>query len=386
MPDGKSFTKFRSLSALPAVGVRIPPAFIPDPEAASLLTVEVTTPVRDESPQMIPHGGAVDAASTRYRIPREDWLDLSTGISPFSYPIPPVEDADFHRLPDARAQERLRHVAVRYYGVANGATVACVPGSQAAIQWLPRLVAPSRVAVVSPTYAEHAQAWRLAGHVVMAIERLEEIQPGDDLAAIVLANPNNPDGRTWNPNRLLALTERHLVVVDEAFCDLVPELSVARHCDHENLIVLKSVGKFFGLAGLRLGFVLSGDGIAARLQQNLGPWPVSGPALRVGAAALSDVRWIGSNRKRIRLAATRLRTIVGVSGFQVLGGTDLFCLIEHTCASELFEHLARAAILVRRFDNRPTWLRIGLPGHEADFQRLEAALAAWNEGRDQIGR
>lgn len=335
---------------------------------------------------MIMHGGAIDAASARYRIPREDWLDLSTGINPFSYPMLSLEEADVHRLPDERAQEQLRLAAAHYYGVPDGASIVSVPGSQAAIQWLPRLVPPSRVAVVSPTYAEHAQAWRMAGHEVLPIERLADIESANGVTAVVLANPNNPDGRTCNPDRLVALTDRYLVVVDEAFCDLVPELSAVRQCDREGLVVLKSIGKFFGLAGLRLGFVLSGDGIAARVQQSLGPWPVSGPALSIGAAALSDHAWISSNREHLRLAVSRLHNLLGAYGLKLLGGTDLFCLIEHPFASELFEHLARAAILVRRFDDHPTWLRIGVPGYEVDARRLEAALAGWNGVNDQIDK
>ncbi|MCP5363821.1 MAG: threonine-phosphate decarboxylase [Hyphomicrobiales bacterium] len=344
---------------------------------------DVITPVPEEPP-MLMHGGAIDAASARYRIPREDWLDLSTGINPFSYPRLSLEEADVHRLPDALAQERLRRAAARYYGVPDGTTIVGVPGSQAAIQWLPRLVKQSRVAVVSPTYAEHQQAWRLAGHEVVQIERIEDIQPGDGLTAIVLANPNNPDGRTYDPDTVLSLADRYLVIVDEAFCDLVPELSTAGNCDRDGLVVLKSVGKFFGLAGLRLGFVISADGIAARLQHTLGPWPVSGPALRIGASALCDEAWIRSNRERVRQAGTRMRSVLETHGLKLLGGTDLFSLIEHPCAAALFEHFARSAILTRRFDDHPTWLRIGLPGHEADLQRLEAAIVGWNAGIDPI--
>lgn len=329
------------------------------------------------------HGGGLDQAAAHYGIAREQWIDLSTGINPLSYPLPALPPALWQFLPDAGLLNRLRAAAASSYGAPDAALVVPAPGSQALIQWLPRIEGLSRVAVVGPTYNEHAAAWAAAGHTVVEVNSVEAIP--DDAAIVIIVNPNNPDGRVVEARRLLELTQRRLVVVDEAFADADANISVARWSDRPNLVVLRSLGKFFGLAGLRLGFALTERKRALALEAALGPWSVSGPAAVIGAAALADQPWIKATREAVAAAAMRLDALAAANGLAVVGGTPLFRLMSHPDAQGLFERLARAGILARRFAARPDWLRLGLPGSESAWTRLAAALADWQHDcrRDQ---
>ncbi|MBL8660503.1 MAG: threonine-phosphate decarboxylase [Rhodospirillales bacterium] len=324
------------------------------------------------------HGGMLDSACERYGIARDRWLDLSTGINANPYPLPDLAREYWHRLPDAGLDAWLRESAARCYGVAEPESVVPAPGTQALIQWLPRLFPLQRVFVVSPTYAEHERAWSAAGHSV----RTGALDAIGDAGIVLLVNPNNPDGRLVDPQRLLLLASDRLVIVDEAFADVVPEVSVAGSVGSGNLVVLRSVGKMFGLAGMRLGFALAGREMAQRLRAVLGPWAVSGPAAAVGAVMLSDETWIKATRVRLKAAAGKLDGLLVRARLRLLGGTPLFRLVDSPHAPSLFEHLAARGILVRRFAAFDRWLRFGVPGNDADFERLGAALADWrpNQG------
>ena len=338
---------------------------------------------------LVEHGGAIDAAAIRHGIPRRRWLDLSTGINPNPYPLPEVAAETWMHLPDAALDVALRQAAASRYGVADEACVVAAPGTQALIQWLPRLRAPSRVAVLGPTYGEHAACWAAAGHRVTEAAASEPPDGGFDV--VVAVNPNNPDGRILEPARLLALLDRlerdsGLLVVDEAFADAVPDISLAPRAGRPGLVVLRSFGKFYGLAGLRLGFALTSPDMAGRLGRALGPWAVSGPAAAIGAAALGDAPWAEETRVRLTADAGRLDDLLVQNGLAVAGGTPLFRLASHEAAQDLFEHLARTGILARRFSGEATWLRFGLPGGAAEFERLGTALAEWTAGRPKQRR
>ncbi|WP_249209199.1 threonine-phosphate decarboxylase CobD [Magnetospirillum sulfuroxidans] len=321
------------------------------------------------------HGGDLAAAERRWGKPEHNWLDLSTGLNPWPYALPHLPAESWRRLPGEAEETALRASAAGAYGCAVDQVLAG-PGSSALIQAVARSVSPRRVAVVSPTYGEHVAAWKAAGHAVS-----EVAIPADAAGAdvVVLVNPNNPDGRQFTVAEIQALSERFaLVVVDEAFADVAPDLSVASHvgAGHvgSGLMVLRSFGKFYGLAGLRLGFCLAAPELLAAVAAQLGPWPVSGPALAIGAAALSDRVWADASRAHLANAAGRLDAVLTKAGLHGLGGTSLFRLVEHPDAGNLYDRLGRAGILVRAFALRPTWLRFGLPGGEAPLRRLEQAL------------
>ncbi|HUU66665.1 MAG TPA: threonine-phosphate decarboxylase CobD [Methyloceanibacter sp.] len=325
------------------------------------------------------HGGNLDAARRLFPEAPEPWLDLSTGINPHPYPIPEVWPEDFARLPDAESLKLLtRHAAIAY-AAPSETNVVPAPGSQILTTLIAGLVPPGRAAILGPTYAEHARVAALAGHDVSTAKELAPLGEAD-LAIVV--NPNNPDGRIFGKHELLRIAEQQrdrggLLVVDEAFMDAGPRgESLSLHVEQANVVVLRSFGKFFGLAGLRLSFALAAAETAARLRASLGPWPVSGPALAIGKAALWDGEWIEATRLSLGHAAVRLKTLLQHAGLESVGYTDLFHLVRSPNAPQIFERLGRAGILVRRFEEEPEWLRFGLPGEEEAWQRLETALRA----------
>jgi len=329
----------------------------------------------------LPHGGDVEAARRLFPDAPKPFIDLSTGINPNPYPLPPLATELFARLPDAAATAGLAAAAAKSYGAPSAAHVVPAPGTQILLPLVAGLVRPGRAAILSPTYNEHARAARLAGHSVIAARASAAL--GDADLAIV-TNPNSPDGRLIEREALLALAAKlqargGVLVVDEAFMEVGPPgFSLAGDVGRGNLIVLRSFGKFFGLAGIRLGFALLDRPSAVRLAAMLGPWAVSGPALAVGTAALADTAWIEQTRHRLAAASGRLDGILIGAGLGIPGGTALFRLVRTPAAPALFHHLGRAGILVRKFPDNTTWLRFGLPAGEEAWQRLQIAMDAFH--------
>jgi cobalamin biosynthetic protein CobC len=325
----------------------------------------------------IAHGGGIAAAAGRFGGRPEDWLDLSTGINPNPVAVPAVDIAAWHRLPDRHRQDEARIAAARYYGTPNALPLP-VPGTQSVIQLLPRFVATGRrAAVLSPTYGEYARVLTNAGVAVDRIEALDAVTDAHGL--VVVVNPNNPDGRLFPQDVLLALHARvsangGLLVVDEAFGDMRPETCIAPLAGNgmPGLLVFRSFGKFFGLAGLRLGFVAGETAVLDRIEDGLGPWAVSGPALTIATTLMvSDTSGI---RSAIETRKAALDAVLSAAGLAVAGGTGLFSLVEHPEAAAIQEGLCRHHILVRPFDYNPRWLRFGLAPDAKGDARLAAAL------------
>jgi cobalamin biosynthesis protein CobC len=325
------------------------------------------------------HGGNLVAARRLFPDAPEPFVDLSTGINPHSYPVPPLTPDLLARLPEPAALDRLAAVAARAYGAPLRDCVVAAPGTQILLTPVAGLVRPGKAAVLGPTYGEFARAAALAGHDVAEVQDIGQLRDAD---LAVVANPNNPDGRVFKRDELLDLSDargrRGLLVIDEAFMDVGPaDASLCGEVARRNIVVLRSFGKFFGLAGLRLGFALARSEIAARLAASLGPWAVSGPAIAIGEMALADDEWAKAMRMRLEGEARRLDAALAQAGIEVVGGTSLFRLVRTPAAESLFRHLGRAGILARRFPEHTKWLRIGLPGNEASWDRLFTALAAW---------
>jgi cobalamin biosynthesis protein CobC len=314
----------------------------------------------------VAHGGDLGEVRRRHPGAPQPWIDLSTGINPLPYPVGELPADAWSRLPSHDAERTLIAAAATRYRCEPGQLIAA-PGTQALIQILPRLVARSRVAIVGPTYAEHELNWRRHGHDVSVVADLEAAD------VVVVVNPDNPTGRLFPPQALRAVAAR-LLIVDEAFIDLMPnEASLAGELP-DNTIVLRSFGKTYGLAGLRLGFAIAPTPLAARLRDELGPWAVSGPALAIGATALTDDAWLQAAATRLTGDVRKLDALLVAAGFTMLGGTPLFRLASHTETQKKVEDLARQGIHVRAFGHQPTWLRFGLPRGEQEFSRLSAAL------------
>ena len=311
-------------------------------------------------------------------------MDLSTGINPHSYPLFELPATALTRLPEAAQLRELAEIAATAYGAPSAAHVAAAPGTQILLPRVASLVRPGRALVLGPTYAEHARAAAIAGHAVAEVSDFDALADAD---LAVLVNPNNPDGRVIEKPRLLELAallraKGGLLVVDEAFMDVGPvEQSLAGDVEEGGIVVLRSFGKFFGLAGVRLGFALADPLTAERLDAQLGPWAVAGPALEYGIRALSDAGWQADMRQRLAQDAGRLDVLLGRFDVPVAGGTSLFRYLSFPEAQSLFSALGSSGVLVRHFAERPGVLRVGLPGSEAEWLRLEGALAAWAQNQ-----
>lgn len=350
------------------------------------MTHTTTAPSPADAP-VADHGGSLARAALLFPDAAQPWVDLSTGINPHSYPHAALPPAAFTALPEDGALAALCVVAAQAYG-AQADHVVAAPGTQILLPRVAALVPPGTARVLAPTYAEHRRAAALAGHDVTAVTEPTQLA-GARLAIVV--NPNNPDGRVLPRGELLALAarlkaENGLLVVDEAFMDIGPRgESVAGDVAAPEvagaLVVLRSFGKFFGLAGVRLGFALTAPARAQSLRDQLGPWAVSGPALALGRAALADTRWQEDMRTRLTGEAARLDALLAGHGLPPAGGTALFRLVRHGDSARLFQILGAAGLFVRRFAAEPLLgdaLRLGLPPDAAAWHRLEAALTRWS--------
>jgi len=339
------------------------------------------------------HGGALDEAAHHYGLPKPAWIDLSTGINPWPYPVPDLPAGVWHRLPDATMETDLLQAVAEHLDGPEPDCLIATPGSQGAIQLLPHLLPPGRLAIFGFTYAEHALCWQRAGHAVVtappdaSVAWLERA----DCRYAVVTNPNNPTGHHLSPDHLLdiagALVRREgRLVVDEAFGDVAPSLSIAACADRpEAPIVLRSFGKFFGLAGVRLGLIAADRALIRSIRAHQGPWAVSGPALTIGAAAYRDGAWIAETRRHLATAAAGLAQALTRAGLDVVGGTDLFQLsaVPPSAGTDapirtlrLFDSCARSGLLLRRFAEKPNWVRVGLPPSDAVRDRLIDVIAA----------
>ncbi|MCI4677409.1 threonine-phosphate decarboxylase CobD [Rhodoblastus acidophilus] len=335
--------------------------------------------IRSDVGALAYHGGGLTAARRLFPHAPEPWLDLSTGINPTPYPFTPPDMKAYARLPEAERIAALEEAAAQSFGADPAAGIVAAPGTQALIQLLPRVVGAKKIAVLGFTYSEHARVWAASGAEVTTCRKLDELAGAD---AAIVVNPNNPDGRLCDAGALNALAHDmgmrgRSLIVDEAFMDFLPrENSVAPLPPAPGLIVLRSFGKTFGLAGLRLGFALGDRAPVERMRAALGPWAVSGVAVEIGIETYQDDAWLTESAARLAEDCARLDALLRGAGFEILGGTPLFRLARHDTAREIFLRLCDAGVLTRPFAERPDWLRFGAPDGDADFGRLADVLAS----------
>lgn len=335
-----------------------------------------TAPVAD----VVDHGGNLTRAQRRFPDAPGPWVDLSTGINPHPYPFGEIPASAFARLPQDSRMDLLLETAAQAYGAPSTANIVAAPGTQVLLPLVAKLISRGKAAILSPTYAEHFRVACLAGH--------ETVETGDPAALgnadyAVVVNPNNPDGRIVERPALLELAgamrrSGGLLLVDEAFMDVSPAGgSLVADVGRGNVVVLRSFGKFFGLAGIRLGFAFGAEDVVSALRSHLGPWAVPGPTIEIGIRALADRGWQQAMRRRLAGDAGRLDRLLTQSGLDVTGGTALYRFVRSQEARSLFNALGEAGILVRSFGFDEEALRIGLPGDDAGFSRLERALVQW---------
>ena len=310
------------------------------------------------------HGGGLDDAILKYGGNRTNWLDLSTGINPIPYPIPTVPNHFWHSLPDSQAQSALLSAARKFWKVPNGANIIASSGVSQLIAMLPSLLPVNCVEIIGPTYNEHAAAFQSSGWTV-----------GQTGSVRVIVHPNNPDGNQHVISKQDA-KNTDLMIIDESFCDVTPDETLINLTDQNNVIVLKGLGKFWGLAGLRLGFAVAAPELIKKITDRVGPWAISGPAQFIGQAALTDNSWIIKTRSRLREDSLRLDNLMIEYGNKPLGGTDLFRLYEVKNATKIQNTLAKKFIWTRIFPYSRNWLRLGIPGTEAQWAQLINALEA----------
>ncbi len=324
------------------------------------------------------HGGRLEAARAAWPDAPEPWLDLSTGINPHPWPVERAGAIDWQRLPGETALAGLEAAAARAFGV-SPEWVSALPGSEIGLRLLATLDLPVPVRHLTPGYRTHAEAFAVSAPLAAESLSMEAERGG----TILLANPSNPDGRLHDPAELAAIASRLAsrggrLIVDEAFADATRGTSLLPHMMHDEaagVIVFRSFGKMFGLAGVRLGFAVAAPAWIAGLRQRLGSWPVSAPAIAIGTAAYGDTDWIVRARDRLAVDRDQLDAVLQSHGLDPVGACPLFRLVRTPDAAALFERLARRGILTRPFDYAPDWLRIGLPGGDAALDRLDKALA-----------
>lgn len=309
------------------------------------------------------HGGGLDAAMAQFGGLRGDWIDLSTGINPTPFPLPEIPARFWQALPDSGDQMALKAAARQFWSIPDRSEIAAASGVSALIAALPRLEKPASVGIAQPTYNEHAASFAALGWDV-------ETRPAQ---ANVYVHPNNPDGRLWARETILA-NHKTLTIIDESFCDISPKDSHIDLAQRSGFVVLKGLGKFWGLAGVRLGFAAARPETIIALEQMLGPWAISGPAQHIGRAALSDTVWADETRIQLSQDAARLDQIVAQKFGANPRGTTLFRLYDVADAQACFEKLARARILSRIFPYSKNLIRLGLPGPAADWARLQQVL------------
>ncbi len=303
------------------------------------------------------HGGALDDAIAQYGGEADDWLDLSTGINPYAYPITNISDLSWTQLPQRLAIDNLIKAAQIAYNC-EGRELIVANGTQIFIENLPRILAKSSIAIVSPTYEEHSHNWKKCGHEVFCIENLDEASKAEHL---LIVNPNNPTGKLYTPEQLYQCAKRQkgMLIIDEAFMDITPEMSMAA-AKLDNLIILRSFGKFFGLGGARIGFMLANPMLLNKMQSYIALWAVSGASIDVATQALSDLIWQTNMRKKLKSDMQNMQDVLIENKFKIIGSTHLFCLVFTPHAHKYFDKLANKHILVRKFSQNPTILRFGL--------------------------
>ncbi|WP_368184783.1 threonine-phosphate decarboxylase [Aestuariibius sp. HNIBRBA575] len=305
------------------------------------------------------HGGGLDAAIAKWGGTRADWVDLSTGINPVAYPVGSFAPDAWTALPDRAAFDQLEQAARNLWNVPVDLDVIIAPGASALIARIPALAKAADVTIPAPTYNEHAAAFVANGW---------QVHPNGPAKARVIVNPNNPDGRVWTA----ADAQADFCIIDESFGDVAPDTSLMACAQTPNTIVLKSFGKFWGLAGMRLGFAIGRPETLAPLREAIGPWQVSGPALQTGATALADYNWAIATRARLAKDAAFLDQAMAPHG-ALVGGTSLFRLYQVPDAVAFQTRLAEQKIWSRVFPYSKTWLRLGLP-HPDQHTRISAAL------------
>lgn len=325
------------------------------------------------NPNQKQHGGNLSVIAAKYPNAPRPFIDLSTGINPYPYPLSELTPEQIHRLADRADMTKAVQSAATHYR-ATDENITLASGMQPLMFALAALRLKdhghAKVAIASPTYSEHASVWQALGHTIV---------DGNEGDVVIVCNPNNPDGRTIAPTTLLALAAQMKerggwLIVDESFADVAPGLSITAELSRlDNIAVLRSFGKFYGLAGLRVSLAITPPLWSEFLRAATGPWPISTYACQQLPALFADTPWHQAMRTQLETESKTWRDLLA-KYFTIVGHTPLFTLLESANAAGWADYLASQGILVRSFHDYPKWLRVGLPD-QTFFTRIAQACA-----------
>ncbi len=317
----------------------------------------------------IQHGGDIDLAIKKYGGQRADWIDLSTGINRTSYPWQENVKVELRDLPSNKLLRSLEKAASRAYKVAEDKDTAAVQGAQQIISLLPICLKNyNSVAILGPTYNEYEKAFKSSEIKAETVSEVSKLS-SSDIAIVV--NPNNPTGKVIAEEILNDLSKKvRILIIDESF----KMFSSRRIQKFDNVIQINSLGKFFGLAGVRLGFVSGPSNFIKSVRGMLGPWPVSSIAAEIGKIALNDQAWISQMEKILLEGSDVLHRACNRKNWKLIGKTNLFHTYATSSSLKVEKQFAAHYIWIRTFDYSETWVRLGIPTSKYEWTRVRQAL------------
>ena len=317
----------------------------------------------------IQHGGDIDLAIKKYGGERKNWIDLSTGINRTSYPWQESVNVHLRDLPGSKLLMSLEETASRAYKIAVGTDTVASSGAQQIINLLPLYLKKyNSVAILGPTYNEYESAFKSSNVRTKMVSEISDLYCSD---IAIIVNPNNPTGKEIAEEALDELSKKvRILIIDESF----KMFSSRKIQKLDNVIQINSLGKFFGLAGLRLGFVSGPSDFIKSVRNMLGPWPISSLAAEIGLVALNDKIWISEMEKILLAASNALHEVCNSKNWKLVGKTNLFHTYAISNCLEVEEQFAAHGIWVRTFDYSETWVRLGIPTSECELTRVKQAL------------
>ena len=343
------------------------------------------------------HGGNLNLLAAEAGIAPQAMLDFSASINPLGMP-PTAREAiiagieQLGHYPDPLAEELVAAIAEAYN--LDSELLLAGNGSTELLYLALRVLRPGRVLLTAPGFSEYERAAALAGARIkwLRLKRQEDfrIDPARFAAAMagcdlaLLCNPNNPTSQAISRREAVAIAAaakscRCRLLLDEAFADFCPEISLLGHYHNSHLLILRSLTKFYALPGLRLGFLLLPRHLRPRFLAHKEPWSVNTLAIKAAVAALADRRF--AERSRELIAAERPRLAAGLSGLvkRVYPAAANYLLLESEHARQLRTDLLARGIALRDCSNfrglGPQFLRVAIRSRPEN-RRLLAALAA----------
>ena len=322
------------------------------------------------------HGGNVKQICDKKGLNPDEIIDFSASINPLGYPAVVREAVseqfnDIQHYPDSHSTDLKKTIARKTD--CNESNVIIGNGSNELFYLIPRALKPTKGVLLQPTFNEFKDAFSNSSIEVIELvnkckdfpiinTRISELKSIED-CMIFLCNPNNPTGQLTRKEDIIELVNdnpNRLIVIDEAFMDFTEDnekYSVIREAPlFDNLIVVRSLTKFYGFPGLRLGFLVSNESIINKLMQYKEPWTVNTIAQVAGMAAINDDDFAMNTREYVSVEKRFLyKGLTKINGIQPFQPTVNFILVriedDRMELSEIQNHLLQNNILIRNCSN-----------------------------------